>query len=77
MEARDHAALERGCRMISGTPYYIILGECGIAVALALAAIVLRRRDWRIALAAGLAAGGSIFICYARAFTLTDGLFPR
>ena len=63
----------RGCRMISGTPYYIIVGEFGIAVALALLASRLREGSWKTALWLGLAGGVAIFICYASAFAITDG----
>ena len=65
-----------GCRMLSFTPWYIIVGEFGIALALALLARTLRRGSWGTAVAAGVAGGLSIFICYAAAFFITDGL-PR
>ena len=63
-----------GCRMISSTPYYIILGEFGIAVALTLLMKPLRT-DRRISavVALGLSGGNAIFICYALAYGLTDG----
>jgi Domain of unknown function (DUF6989) len=64
------------CRMLSFTPWYIIVGEFGIALALALLAKTLRRGSWRTAVAAGVAGGLSIFVCYAVAFFITDGL-PR
>ncbi len=64
----------RGCRMISGTPYYIIVGEFGIAVALALLASPLREGSWKTAWWSGLAGGVAIFICYAAAYAVTDGL---
>ena len=63
-----------GCRMISFTPLYIILGEFGIAVAFALLALTLRRGSWLIAIAAGVAGGLFIFACYALAFLITDRL---
>ncbi len=62
-----------GCRMISGTPYYIIVGEFGIAVALALLATPLRRDGWTKAIIAGALGGAAIFVCYGGAFLLTDG----
>jgi hypothetical protein len=64
----------RGCHMISSTPYYIIVGEFGIAIALALLAKPLRR-DERIwpALALGVVGGIAIFVCYAVAYGVTDG----
>jgi len=61
-----------GCRMLSDTPYYIILGEFGIAVALALGALRLRGGTWHTAVVAGLAGGAAIFVCYALAYGITD-----
>jgi hypothetical protein len=74
MARRIHWWTYSGCRMISFTPYYIVLGEFGIAVALALLAAQLRRGSWRNAVLRGLAGGLAIFICYALAYFLTDGL---
>ena len=65
------------CRMISGTPYYIILGEFGIAILLAILAKQLTRGNWMTAIVAGTAGGVGIFICYAIAYGITDGLIPR
>ena len=74
MARRIHWWTYSGCRMISFTPYYIVLGEAGIAVALALLAVQLRRGSWKKALLAGLIGGLAIFICYALAYLVTDGL---
>jgi hypothetical protein len=74
MARRIHWWQYGGCRMISFTPWYIILGEFGIAITLALLARTLRRRSWRGAIVAGIAGGLSIFICYAAAFWITDRL---
>jgi hypothetical protein len=63
-----------GCRMISFTPWYIVFGEFGIAIALALLARTLRRGSWGKAVVAGIAGGLSIFVCYALAFWITDRL---
>ena len=63
-----------GCRMISFTPWYIILGEFGIALVFALLARILRRSSWRMAIIAGFFGVISIFGCYAVAFLLTDQL---
>ena len=60
--------------MISYTPWYIIVGEFGIAVVFALLARTLRRDSWRLAVVAGVAGGASIFVCYALAFLITDRL---
>jgi hypothetical protein len=63
-----------GGPMILFTPWYIILGEFGIALAFALLARTLRRGTWREATVAGIGGGFSIFICYAVAFRITDRL---
>ena len=60
--------------MVSYTPWYIILGEFGIAVALASMARLLRRGSWQTAIGAGIAGGIAIFVCYAVAFFVTDRL---
>jgi zinc transporter ZupT len=60
--------------MISFTPYYIVVGEAGIAVALTLLALQLRRATWKNAAVAGVIGGLAIFICYALAYLVTDGL---
>ena len=60
--------------MISFTPWYIILGEFGIACVFALLARSLRRGSVRTAIFAGIAGGISIFACYAVAFFITDRL---
>ena len=63
-----------GCRMISYTPWYIVVGESGIAVAFAVLAQTLRRGSWRVAIVSGIIGGVSIFVCYAAAFLITDRL---
>jgi hypothetical protein len=75
MARRIHWWQYSGCRMISFTPWYIILGELGIAVSLALLARTLRRGSWRQAVIAGIGGGFSIFICYTLAFWIIDRLF--
>ena len=60
--------------MVSFTPWYIILGEFGIALALTLLARRLCRGSWLGAIGAGIAGGISIFVCYAVAFFITDRL---
>ncbi len=62
-----------GCRMISGTPYYIILGEFGIAVALGWLAHRLRKGGALTALLCGVAGGTAIYACYGLAFVVIDG----
>ena len=72
MARRIHWWQYTGCRMISFTPWYIILGEFGIALVFALLARILRRSSWRMAIIAGFFGAISIFGCYAVAFLLTD-----
>ena len=74
MARRIHWWRYAGCRMISFTPWYIILGEFGIALVFALLARRVRRGSWRVAVVAGLTGGLSIFACYAVAFLITDRL---
>jgi hypothetical protein len=74
MARRIHWWEYSGCRMISYTPWYIILGEFGIVLALALLARMLRRGSWRYAILAGVIGGASVFGCYAVAFLITDRL---
>jgi hypothetical protein len=62
-----------GCRMLSYTPYYIILGELGIAALLGWLATRLRHGTFVTALLAGIAGGIGIFVCYAVAYAITDG----
>jgi hypothetical protein len=74
MARRIHWWQYSNCRMVSFTPWYIILGEFGIALVLALLAGTLRRGSWRQAVIAGIGGGFSIFICYTLAFWITDRL---
>jgi hypothetical protein len=77
MARRIHWWRYSGCRMISGTPYYIIVGEFLIAVSFALLVQRFRRGSVKTALLAGIAGGAAIFASYAIAYGLTDGTFPR
>jgi hypothetical protein len=74
MARRIHWWEYSNCRMISFTPWYIILGEFGIALALTLLARTLRRGSWHKAIIAGIGGGLAIFVCYAVAFWVTDRL---
>jgi len=74
MARRIHWWQYSRCRMTSFTPWYIILGEFGIAIALALFAKTLRRGSWRRAVIAGIGGGLSIFVCHVLAFWITDRL---
>jgi hypothetical protein len=77
MAKRIHWWQYSGCRMISNTPYYIILGELLIAVAFTLLARRLRRDSFAPVLPAGVAGGAAIFIAYAVAYGITDGLWMK
>jgi hypothetical protein len=72
MARRIHWWQYSGCRMISFTPWYIVLGEFGIAITFALLARTLRGGSWREAVLAGMAGGFLIFVYYAAAFWITD-----
>ncbi len=72
MARRIHWWTYAGCRMLSFTPYYIIVGEFGIAIALALLAARLRRASMGSAILLGGLGGAAIFICYALAYAITD-----
>lgn len=65
-----------GARMVSNTPYFIILGEFAIAIALALLARPLRRRGFTAAVWLGLVGGAAILVCYALAHAVIDGSVP-
>jgi hypothetical protein len=74
MARRIHWWQYNGCRLISYTPWYIIVGEFGIAVVFALLARVLRSCSWGLAVLTGVIGGGAIYVCYAAAFLITDRL---
>jgi hypothetical protein len=76
MARRIHWWQYSGCRMVSFTPWYIILGEFGIALGLTLLARTLWRGSWRVAILAGIAGGLLIFVCYTVAFFIADRLIP-
>jgi len=76
MARRIHWWQYSGCRMISFTPCYIILGEFGTVLVFALLVRTLRRSSARTAIFAGVCAGIAIFACYAVAFFITDRLIP-
>ena len=63
------------CRMLLHTPYYIILGEFGIVLVLAILARTLRRGSFPVAFFAGIVGGLLIFACYAVAYLVTDKIF--
>ena len=75
MARRIHWWKYGGCRMISGTPGYIILGEFFIAVAFAVLVKKIRRGNAFSAIFTGALGGVVILIAYAIAYGITDGLF--
>ena len=75
MARRIHWWRYSGCRMISGTPYYIVVGEFLIAIAFALLVKKFRRGDIGSAVWLGVMAGAAIFVSYVIAYGITDRLF--
>lgn len=65
------------CRMLSNTPYYIILGEFGIAMLLAILAKKVVIGTVIDSIWCGLIGGAGIFIGYAASYAMTDTLIPR
>jgi hypothetical protein len=63
--------------MLSNTLYYIIQGEFGIATLLAILANRVVRDSLITSIWLGPAGGAGIFICYAIAYWLMDGITPR
>jgi hypothetical protein len=74
MAKRIHWWQYSGCRMISQTPYYIIVGEFLIAVAFGVLVKRFRGVGPAYALAMGVAGGAAIFVSYAIGYGLTDGI---
>lgn len=75
MARRIHWWEYSNCRMLSGTPYYIILGEFFIAAGIALLAGWMRRLETGRTFLAGLIGGILIFASYAFAYGITDRLW--
>jgi len=53
------------------------LEEFGIAILLAILAKHVSRGTWTTAVRTEVASGVIIFVCYAIAYGITDGLIPR
>ena len=77
MARRLHWWRYSGCHLLSGTPLYIILGEFLIAIGFAVLARKFRRGHFVGSIAAGVVGGGIIFLSYALAYGLIDGLFKH
>ena len=73
MALRTHWWRYADCRMLLHTPYYIIVGEFLIAVAIGSLARSTRSGRWSRSLAAGVLAGLAILPCYVVAFRATEG----
>jgi hypothetical protein len=67
----------RNCVMISNTPYYIILGETAIAIALSILARPLRRGGAGTAVFMGVVGGAAILVAYAIAYVVMDVFVRR
>ena len=63
------------CRMFSHTPYYVILGEFLIVMALGRLATCVRQRDWGRMFTAGTMGGIAILASYAFAYLGTDAIW--
>jgi len=61
------------CRMLLHTPYYIIVGEFLIVIAIGSLARWTRSGRWWRSLMAGVLAGLAIFPCYAVGFWAIEG----
>ena len=77
MARRIHWWQYSNCRMISGTPYYIIVAEFFIAVEFAWLVRKFRQGTGAGTVLAGLMAGVAIFLSCAMAYGLTDRLIRR
>jgi hypothetical protein len=72
MVRRIHWWRYGSCRMLSLTPWYIIVGEFGSAIAFTLLARPLRGRGALTAIGLGIAAAVGIFGCYACAYAAIE-----
>jgi len=63
------------CHTLLHTPYYIILGEFGVVLVLALLARLVRTRNYWWAVLAGVVGGLGIWGCYAGAYWVIEKLF--
>ena len=68
MARRIHWWSYSGSRMLLHTPWYIIVGEFGIAIVLTVLARLLPVRGTMPVIALGLVGGAGIFVCYALAY---------
>ena len=76
MALRVHWWRYMNCQMLLHTPWYIILGEFLIAVALGVLARSARAEGWLRPFGAGVLGGLAIFACYAASYVAIEGL-PR
>jgi hypothetical protein len=73
MALRTHWWRYANCRMLLHTPYYIIVGEFLIAIAIGYLANWTRPGRWSRSLMAGVLAGLSIFACYYVSYRAIEG----
>ena len=62
-----------GCRLFLHTPYYIIVGEFFIVVAIVLLARRIKIENLTATVSYGVAGGAAIWMCYAAAFMICEG----
>jgi hypothetical protein len=73
MALRTHWWRYADCRMLLHTPYYIIVGEFLIVVAIGYLARWTRSGRWSHSLVAGVLAGLAILLCYAVGYWAIEG----
>ena len=73
MALRTHWWRYADCRMLLHTPYYIIVGEFLIVVAIGYLARWTRSGRWSRSLTAGVLAGLAILPCYAVGYWAVEG----
>ncbi len=62
----------QNCKMFLHTPYYIILGEFLIVVAIVLLAQKIHRQNYLSVMLSGVVGGVAIFVCYKVSFCLIE-----
>lgn len=72
MALRTNWWVYRNCKMFLHTPYYIILGEFLIVLAIVLLARNIDKKNLRTAAVCGMKGGLAVFICYAAAYYLIE-----
>src|SRR5262249_51727910 len=73
MALRVHWWRYEHCRMLSHTPYYIILGEFLIGICIGFLARSTRTGRWSRSLLAGILAGLATWFCYFVGYQVVEG----